>query len=285
MTSSSQRTLASAVFFSITGRLCDRFSHDVANNGTLWFLNLSNWFEPGAQLRENRKKGAKALLYIQLALDDTVFPRIAAAKTSREAWNTLKQEYMGDKKVIQVKLHTLRRNFELLAMQKDEYVQGFMSRVADIVNSMRAYGEIVDNNMIVSKVLRTLTSKFDHVVAAIEETKDLSRYTFDELMGSLLAHEDRLNRSSEKVEEKSFQVKDESSQKEKTENSSSGGRRNCRGGFRGRGRGRGRGKGRFTEGHGRQNMGPIQCYNCKKYGHKEANCWFKNKDEQKANFT
>ena len=40
-----------------------------------------------------------------------------------------------------------------------------------------------------SKVLRSLTKGFVHVVAAIEESKDLYTYDFDELMSSLLAHE------------------------------------------------------------------------------------------------
>ena len=92
----------------------------------------------------------------------------------------------------------------------------------------------------VSKVLRTLTKDFDHVVAAIEESKDLSKYSFDELMGSLLAHEVRVSRSYEKVEEKTCQVKGESPYKTKIENSSARG--GGKGGYHGRGRGGGRGK-------------------------------------------
>ena len=37
-------------------------------------------------------------------------------------------------------------------------------------------------------------------MATIEESKDLSEYSFDELMCSLLSHEDRLNRLSVKTE-------------------------------------------------------------------------------------
>lgn len=40
-----------------------------------------------------------------------------------------------------------------------------------------------------AKVLWSLTLKFDHVVATLEESKDLATYSFDELMQSLLSHE------------------------------------------------------------------------------------------------
>jgi hypothetical protein len=60
------------------------------------------------------------------------------------------------------------------------------------------------------KVLRSLTTKFDHVVATIEESKDLSTYTFDELMGTLQVHETRLNQSEEKDNSKVFLTKSNS---------------------------------------------------------------------------
>ncbi|KAL4379304.1 hypothetical protein GQ457_02G028610 [Hibiscus cannabinus] len=93
-------------------------------------------------------------------------------------------------------------------MKDKERVQEFLSRVSGIVNMMKSYGEILSSEIVVSK-LRSLTSKFDHVVVAIEETKDLSTYTFDELMSSLISHEARINRSHENSDEKAFQVKEE----------------------------------------------------------------------------
>lgn len=66
--------------------------------------------------------------------------------------------------------------------------------MSSIVSQMRSYGENITNETIVAKVLRSLPPKFDHVVAAIEESKDLSIFSFDELMGSLQAHETRINK-------------------------------------------------------------------------------------------
>lgn len=78
-------------------------------------------------------------------------------------------------------------------MKNSESVQDFLSNAIAIVNQMQSYGEQITDQTVVAKVLRSLTSKFDHVVAAIEGSKDLSTFSFDELMGSLQAHDSRIN--------------------------------------------------------------------------------------------
>ena len=78
--------------------------------------------------KENQKKDAKALFFIQQVVDETIFPRIAAAITSRDAWNILKTEYQGAAKVITVKLQSLRRQFETLNMKPSETVQEYLEK-------------------------------------------------------------------------------------------------------------------------------------------------------------
>jgi hypothetical protein len=46
---------------------------------------------------------------------------------------------------------------------------------------------------VVEKVLRTLPKNFGAVVIAIEVSKDLAQLSVDELLGSLLSHESRMN--------------------------------------------------------------------------------------------
>ena len=93
-------------------------------------------------------------------------------------------------------MQSLRRDFETSYMKHNESVQEYLARVSSIVSQMRSYGEKVTDETVVTKVLRSLDPKFDHVVAAIEESKDLSIFSFDELMGSLQAHKVRINRST-----------------------------------------------------------------------------------------
>ena len=42
-------------------------------------------------------------------------------------------------------------------MQKSELVQDYLSRASLIVNKMRSYGKKIPNEIVVSKILRTLT--------------------------------------------------------------------------------------------------------------------------------
>ncbi|GJS44428.1 putative gag-pol polyprotein, identical [Tanacetum coccineum] len=159
-------------------------------------------------------------------------------------------------------------------MKTSESAQDYLLRVSTLVNKMKFYGDQINEEAVVSKVSRSLGSKFNHVVAAIEEAHDLSSYSFDELMSSLLAHKDRLNSAQEQTKEKVFKVKGDSSSKGIVESSDFRG--NNRGGYRGRGHGRGRGGGR-SEFDERQNRNPNQWRNCNKYGHKYVDCWSKPK--------
>ena len=74
-------------------------------------------------------------------------------------------------------------------MKHSEAVQDYMSRITSVVNEMRAFADTTTDQTVVAKVLRSLTSRFDHIFVAIEESKDLTQFSVDELSGSLQVHE------------------------------------------------------------------------------------------------
>ena len=55
-------------------------------------------------LKRNKKKDSKALFLLYQAVHESVFPRIAVANKSKEAWKTLKTAYQGMEKVKTAKL-------------------------------------------------------------------------------------------------------------------------------------------------------------------------------------
>ncbi|XP_075521330.1 uncharacterized protein LOC142554551 [Primulina tabacum] len=92
-------------------------------------------------LQENRKKDRKALLIIFQAVDSNNFEKIATAKTTKDAWDTLLRSYKGVEKVQKIRLQTLRRQFELFQMEKTETISDFFTRMLALVNQMKANGE------------------------------------------------------------------------------------------------------------------------------------------------
>ena len=68
-------------------------------------------------LREQRKKYGKTLFYIHQSMHKRILPRVAATKTTKEAWDTLETTYQGLDKVKTFKLQILRRYFESLSMK------------------------------------------------------------------------------------------------------------------------------------------------------------------------
>jgi hypothetical protein len=102
--------------------------------------------------------------------------------------------YKGNDKVKTVRLQTLRTQFETLKMSESESVDQFMTKVMGIMNQLRINGKNdLTDQRVVEKVLRSLPKKFEMVVIALLESKDLTKFSIEELIGSLLSHEARMN--------------------------------------------------------------------------------------------
>ena len=127
--------------------------------------------------RENRKKDSKALFYLDQAVHESIFPRIAATTKSKEAWDIIKKAYQGMEKVKTSKLQMLRRDFETICMKDSDNIDSFFTHVIGLVTKIRYHGETLEERKIVEKVLKSLPSRFDVIVTTIEETGSLKFYS------------------------------------------------------------------------------------------------------------
>eukprot|EP00253_Pinus_taeda_P021155 PITA_21155 len=107
-------------------------------------------------------------------------------ETNAKAVNTLlgslsQSEFV---KVKRAKLQTLRIQYESLRMHNDESVASYFLRIDEIVNCMKNLGEEIKEVVLVEKVLRSLSPKFDSKVSAIEENENLKNLTMSQLRNS-----------------------------------------------------------------------------------------------------
>src|ERR1044072_4703375 len=79
--------------------------------------------------KELKKLDYKALFLIQQCVDDSNYEKIAGAKTTKEAWDKLEKCYEGVERVKKVRLQTLRRQVELLAMGNSEVISESFTRI------------------------------------------------------------------------------------------------------------------------------------------------------------
>eukprot|EP00253_Pinus_taeda_P025062 PITA_25062 len=196
------------------------------------------------QSKSDKKKDSKAFLFLFQSVHESVFSRIAAATKSKEAWDIIKTSYQGMEKVKTPKLQMLRRDFETLSMKEFDTIDSFFTQ-------------------------------------AIEETKDLSQFTVDELSASLMSHEHTLSRGTYSSFEQAFKTQMSLRQ------------RKGRGRATNRGRGRSQYKGKYypastsgrscnqnqdqgsskQQAHGqRYDKSQLQCHYSKKYGHYANEC-------------
>ncbi|XP_022873160.1 uncharacterized protein LOC111392128 [Olea europaea var. sylvestris] len=256
--------------------------------------------------KEFKRKDAMALRYIQQGVGKSIFPRIFGVKKAKDAWEILMQEFQETEKTIALKLQSLWRDFDNLQMEERESVRVFSSRVAETVNQIKSCGDTITDKRVVEKMLRCLPPKFDHVAAAIEESKDLSKMTIYELTGSLLAHEQRINRSSnQSTTEQAFQSKQTSKGGSNNygEHNRGSNQTKQKDSYWKKGDKQSKWKGKQTQISGGNNPTCIickkmnheskecyfRCKRCKIPNHSQRDCWFQNKEmtERKsaANFS
>ncbi|GAU23292.1 hypothetical protein TSUD_237460 [Trifolium subterraneum] len=147
--------------------------------------------------RAVKKKDCKTLFLIHQCVDSANFEKISSATSSKQAWDILNNAHGGGDKVKKVRLQSLRRQYELLGMMDKESIGDFFTRLQTLVNTMKNLRDQISDQQVIEKVLRTLNPQFDHIVVAIEESKDLSTMSLNELQSSLEAHEQRLKERKE----------------------------------------------------------------------------------------
>ncbi|XP_073120958.1 uncharacterized protein [Henckelia pumila] len=135
----------------------------------------------------------KALNAIFTSLDSNMFSLVTNCVCAKQAWEKLQMHCEGSDSVRRTKRRILTTQFENLRMEESETIDDYERRLRKIENEAIDLGDAISNEHLVSKVLRSLSERFQMKICVIDESKDTSILGFDELMSSLRTYELEMN--------------------------------------------------------------------------------------------
>ncbi|GKA36125.1 zf-CCHC domain-containing protein [Tanacetum coccineum] len=162
-------------------------------------------------LKRRLAKNNEAKMVIYNALPRKEYERIFMCNTAKEIWKTLLITHQGNSQVKDNKIDLLVQQYEQFVISEDESIDSAFARFNTIITSLKALDEGYSSKNYVRKFLRALHPKWRAKVTAIEESKDLTSLSLDELIGNLKVHEMIIKKDSKivkaKVERKSLALK------------------------------------------------------------------------------
>ncbi|GJW88636.1 zf-CCHC domain-containing protein [Tanacetum coccineum] len=141
-------------------------------------------------------------MVIYNALPRKEYERIFMCNTAKEIWKTLLITHQGNSQVKDNKIDLLVQQYEQFIISEDQSINSVFTRFNTIITSLKAFDEGYSRKNYVRKFLRALHPKWRVKVTAIEESKDLTSLSLDELIGNLKIHEMIIKKDSKIVKTK-----------------------------------------------------------------------------------
>ncbi|GJU82024.1 zf-CCHC domain-containing protein [Tanacetum coccineum] len=153
-------------------------------------------------LKKKLAKNNEAKMVIYNALPRKEYERIFMCQTAKEIWDTLLITHQGNNQVKANKIDLLVQQYEQFMIPEEESIDNAFAKFNTIITSLKALDEGFSSKNCVRKFLRALHPKWRVKVTAIEESKNLTTLSLDELIGNLKVYEKVIKKDSETVKSK-----------------------------------------------------------------------------------
>ncbi|GKD63970.1 zf-CCHC domain-containing protein [Tanacetum coccineum] len=159
------------------------------NNPETKRMKLYHLINKATILKRDLLQNNEAKMVIYNALTRKEYERIFMCKTAKEIWNTLLITHQCNSQVKDNKIDLLVQQYEQFMIPKEKSIDNAFARFNTIITSLKALDKCFSSNNYVRKFLRALHLKWRAKVTTIEESKDLTSLSLDELIGNLKVYE------------------------------------------------------------------------------------------------
>ncbi|GJW19060.1 hypothetical protein Tco_0026496 [Tanacetum coccineum] len=158
-------------------------------------------------LKKKLAKNNEAKMVIYNALPRKEYERIFMCQTAKEIWDTLLITHQGNNQVKANKIDLLVQQYEQFMIPKEESIDNAFAKFNTIITSLKALDESFSSKNVLGKVIlgHYIQKRHSVKVTAIEESKNLTTLSLDELIGNLKVYEEVIKKDVETVKGKKEQ--------------------------------------------------------------------------------
>ncbi|XP_016195621.1 uncharacterized protein LOC107636638 [Arachis ipaensis] len=100
---------------------------------------------------------AKAVNMLNCEISFEEYRKVSRCKTAKKFWDKLQVTHEGTAQVKETRIDMLSKEYEMFSMKEGESIDDMFERFSIIINSLDAMGITHSEQMLVRKVLRSLT--------------------------------------------------------------------------------------------------------------------------------
>nr|GEV93784.1 hypothetical protein [Tanacetum cinerariifolium] len=115
--------------------------------------------EPNEKIEADNKRDKTDIAFLYQALPEEQLLQITKYKTAKAIWEALKTRHLGEERVQQARLQTLKSDFEMLQMKEDETIDAFTTKLTTLVNKAASLGHIMEDETLVRKLLNAVPDR------------------------------------------------------------------------------------------------------------------------------
>lgn len=139
--------------------------------------------------RNLAKASIKAMGYLYESLDFDMFVDVQNCSTAKEIWDALNLLYEGNEEQKRNKIRMLMREFEMFKHKPEEPLESIYKRYTRLLLELKSYGEVLRNEVINDKFMRSLPMKFYVKMVMIEHDQMWTKRPLSDIYGSLKVFE------------------------------------------------------------------------------------------------